>query len=527
MPFSTASLCREKQNGRPDGSKQREIRNFALMPQELRQIQTEKQVQTLSVSQLAVAALVELPLAELAVRVENEMLDNEALEALQPGEAEASADTPAGPDEADGADNAAGGDALDDAYADYASEDELPAYLSERRDEADGMYDYGRVADRTDTLYDALWRQIGELPLQDDEAEVLRFLVGSLDERGFLVKDDATLLDEMAIYGGLYASAEELGRMRAVLKTLEPRGIGAASLEECLTLQLTADGGPDDRAGSVALDIVRHAFDDFRRGRREAVEKRLALAPGDYEAAASRIARLNPAPGRAMGSSLSDGAPAAEPDFFVEADEETGQISVTLNQGDVPRLRVSPSFRETLRRYGGRSRELTRSEQDTLLYARRKVGAAQNFIVLVERRRQTLLAVMRAIVSAQRDYFLGGDDEALLRPLGLKEVAEAAGVDISTVSRVVASKYVGTAYGLHPLKSLFSSRFTSKTGDTLSTLQAQRLLREIVGGEDKAEPLTDEQLSAEMARRGQPVARRTVVKYRNALGIPSAKDRRR
>lgn len=496
------------------------------MPQELVQIQTEKQTQTLSVSQLAVAALVELPLAELAVRVENEMLDNEALEALQPGEADAADDTTTEPGEADAADNAPESDALDDAYADYASEDELPSYLSERRDEADGGYDYARVADRSETLYDALRQQIGELPLQEDEAEMLRFLVGSLDERGFLVKDDATLLDEMAIYGGLYASTEELDRMRSLLKTLEPHGIGASSLEECLALQLTADGGPDDRAGAVALDIVRHAFDDFRRGRQEAVEKALALAQGEYEAAARRIARLNPAPGRAMGSSLSDGAPVAEPDFFVEADEETGQIGITLNQGEVPQLRVSPSFRETLRRYAGRGRELTRSEQDTLLYARRKVGAAQNFILLVERRRQTLLAVMRAIVSAQRDYFLGGDDEALLRPMGLKEVAEAAGVDISTVSRVVASKYVATAYGLHSLKSLFSSRFTSKSGDTLSTVQARRLLGEIVAAEDKTQPLTDEQISEEMARRGLPVARRTVVKYRRALGIPPAKDRR-
>lgn len=493
-----------------------------MMPQELRQIQTEKQVQTLSASQLAVAALVELPLAEFGVRVENEMLDNEALEALQPGD-----DMAESPSDMAGEDSPAGGDSLDDAYADYASDDELPAYLSERRDAAEGGYDYARVADRSETLYDTLWQQIDELPLQDGEAEMLRFLVGSLDERGFLVKDDDTLLDEMAIYGGLYASPEELGRMRGVLKTLEPHGIGASDLEECLTLQLEADGGPHGRADRLALDVVRGAFADFRRGKREAVERQLGFGPGDYDLAAARIARLNPAPGRAMGSSLSDSAPAVEPDFFVEADEDTGQLSVELNWGDVPRLRVSPSFRDTLRRYGGRGRELTRGEQDTLIYARRKVSAAQNFIVLVERRRQTLMAVMHAIVAAQREYFLGGDDEALLRPLGLKEVAGAAGVDISTVSRVVASKYVQTAYGIYPLKRLFSTSFTSKSGDTLSTLQAQRVLREIVDAEDKASPLTDQQLAAEMARRGLPVARRTIVKYRGALGILPAKDRQR
>lgn len=494
------------------------------MPQELAQIQTEKQVQTLSVTQLAVAALVELPLAEFGQRVENELLDNEALEAdAGPAGDEGDAFGAAGETAPDGADSGAEADE----YADYASDDDLPAYLSERREASGDGYDYGRVADRSDTIYDALWHQIGEMQLADGDEEMLRFLVGSLDERGYLTKDDDTLLDEMAVYGGLYATADELRRMRGLLRQLEPHGIGARDLPDCLALQLTADGPPRAGADRLALAVVERAWADFSAGRREAVERALGFGPGDYDLAAARIARLNPAPGRSMGSSLADGAPVVEPDFFVEADEETGAVSVALNQGEVPRLRVSPSFQDTLRRYAGRGRQLTRAEQDALVYARRKVGAAQNFILLVERRRQTLLAVMRAIAERQRDYFLGGDDETCLRPLGLKEVAAAAGVDISTVSRVVASKYVQTAYGLRSLKSLFSTSFTSKSGDTLSTLQAQRTLAAIVAAEDRSRPLTDDELAREMGRRGQPVARRTVAKYRGVLGIPSAKSRRR
>ena len=212
------------------------------------------------------------------------------------------------------------------------------------------------------------------------------------------------------------------------------------------------------------------------------------------------------------------------PDFFVSVGAD-GEVSVTLNNGDVPELRVSRAFRESIKQYGSGKAKLNRQQKDAYTYARQKVDAAQSFINLLSRRRQTLLAVMRCIVDLQRPFF-DEDDESLLRPLTLKDVAERVGVDISTVSRVTNSKYVQTAYGMYPLKFFFSTQFTSSEGDELSSRQVRNALREVIEAEDKRHPLSDEALAAELCKRGQNVARRTVAKYRDMLGIPTARLRR-
>lgn len=493
------------------------------MPQKLEQTQTQAQVQQLSTLQVALAGLIELPVADLLERVQNEMMDNAALEEAAPG----TTDDDAGPTESDGpadpddADPAAGGE-IGDSLGDYMSEDDIPAYLQQRADEAR----WGREAQPAagTSAYDELERQIGEHDLDEHQREVMDYLVGSLDEDGFLRKDLAALADEMAVYHNISTGVDELERMLAVLHTFEPRGIGARSLQECLRLQLL-DPDLTSPWKAQALQVVDHCFRDFAARRWDAVCRRLGFDRDTMEHVRRVLTRLDPAPGRALGAAADDEAPAVVPDFFVSVGED-GRPQVELNRGEVPELRVSRAFRDSLRQYAARRTTLTRQQREAYIYARQKVDAAQTFIGLVTRRRQTLTAVMQAIADLQQPFFAEQDDETLLRPLTLREVAARAGVDVSTASRVTGSKYVQTAYGLYPLRHFFSSQFTSAGGDELSAREVRAALRDIVDAEDKARPLSDEAIAAELGRRSLAVARRTVAKYREQMGILPARLRK-
>lgn len=493
------------------------------MAQKLQQTQTQAQVQQLATLQVALAGLIELPVTDLLERVQNEMMDNAALEEAAPG---------TGPDDEDRTDSAddpgdedghtAANAEINDSLGDYMTEDDVPAYLQQRADEAR----WGREAQPTAELsaYDDLERQIGEHDLDEHQREVIDYLIGSLDEDGFLRKDLETMADEMAIYHNIFTNVAELESLLAVLHTFEPRGIGARSLQECLRLQLL---DPDLRSPykAQALQVVDRCWREFAARRWDTIGQRLDLDAETVEHVRRLLTRLDPAPGRALGATTEGQAPTLVPDFFVRMDEG-GLPHVELNQGEVPQLRVSRAFRDTLRQYAARRADLPRQEREAYLYARQKVDAAQTFINLITRRRQTLTAVMQAIADLQQPFFAEQDDEALLRPLTLREVAARAGVDVSTASRVTGSKYVQTDYGVYPLRFFFSSQFTTGEGDELSTRKVRAALRDIVEAEDKRHPLSDEALAGELRRRGLPVARRTVAKYREQMGLLAARLRK-
>ena len=494
------------------------------MSQKLVQNQAAVQTQQLSSLQVALAGLMELPVTELADRVRDEMVDNAALEEADrepdADSAAAEADEGSGEDEAEEWRDA-GGD-FGEAMGDYFNEDEVPDYL---RDRADAARDR-REAPLTDStsFYDDLLSQVGEHELNDHEREVMTYLIGSLDADGLLRKDLSALADELAIYHGVKTDTAELERLLGVLQTFEPRGIGARSLQECLRLQLE---DPERRTPwkKLALEVVNHYYKEFIGKRWDALRQRLGVDEATMDHVRHELTRLNPMPGSALGSGASAVAPTVVPDFYVYVGAD-GLPEVEVNDGDVPELRVSRAFRDSIRQYAGQRDKLTRQQREAYVYARQKVDAAQAFIGLVSRRRQTLLAVMRAIVNLQLPFFTSDDDESQLRPLTLKEVAARAGVDISTVSRATGSKYVQTAYGIYPLKYFFSSQFTNEAGDELSARQVRAALREIVDAEDKQHPLSDEAITARLKERGLPVARRTVAKYREQMGIPPARLRR-
>lgn len=516
------------------------------MAQRLEQAQEAVQTQQLTSLQVAVAKLVELPITQLATRVQDEMLDNAALEEKdgddhleespddlhddnrdtdEQHEEDESDPEDAEQREAD-AENSYeetedyGSQA--DAMGDYFSSDDVPDYLKQRAE---------AERDRTEiqlsghaSFYDELESQIGEHDLNDHEREIVEYLIGSLDDDGFLRKDLDALVDELVIYHGISTTREEVERLLGVLQTFEPRGIGARSLQECLRIQLE---DPDRHTPytDAALTVIDCYYKEFTGRRWDLIKQHLKLSDEDINHVRHELTHLNPMPGRSLGETSVMAAPTVVPDFFVTVTPD-GDVQVSLNQGDVPELRVSPAFRDSLKQYGGNKAKLTREQHDAYLYAKQKVDSALSFINLLSRRRMTLLSVMRAIVEFQHDFFVNDDDEEMLRPLTLKEVAAKAGVDISTVSRVTSTKYVQTTYGTYPLKFFFSLQFTTVDGDELSTRKVKAALRELLDNEDKRHPMADLTMAQILKERGFNVARRTVAKYRDAMGIPTARLRK-
>ncbi len=518
------------------------------MAQRFEQTQEIAQTQQLASLQVAVAKLVELPVTELATRVRDELLDNAALEEKGDDDDypdstdehdhdndhtdEQDEDSDEGREDAEAREEAEQENAYEDnedygtendAMGDYLSTDDVPDYLMQRADEERDRKEAQYTG--ASSFYDELHAQIGEHDLSDHEREVMDYLIGSLDDDGFLRKDLDALADELAIYHNVQTSRSELEHLLSVLQTFEPRGIGARSLQECLRLQLT---DPDRRTPytDLALKVVDRCFKDFTALRWESIARRLHLDDETLAHVRHELVHLNPMPGRALADTTTATAPTVVPDFYVAVTPD-GEVRVAINKGDVPELCVSPSFKESLRQYGGINRKaLSREQRDAYTYARQKVDSALSFINLLTRRKQTLRAVMEAIVSCQHAFFVDDDDEQQLVPLTLKEVAAKAHVDISTVSRVTNSKYVQTAYGTYPLRFFFSSQFTTSEGDELSARKVRTALRELIDGEDKRRPLSDEALADRLKAEGYLVARRTVAKYRDMLGIPTARLRK-
>lgn len=482
------------------------------------QVQRETQTQQLSTLQVALSSLMELPVQELAERIKNEMVDNPAIEDRAGEDDEPELRDDAAPDD----DLTPEQTEISDSLSDYASADDIPAYLQERADTSEEPREVPLVA--ATSPYDDLTAQIGEHDLDERERQIIDYLIGSLDDDGFLRKDAATIADELAIYHAVDCTAPDVERLTLVLQTFEPRGIGARSLQECLRLQLE---DPDLRSPyrDAALRVINSEYKAFTSRHWDDISRRLSFDDEQAHGVFSLITHLNPRPGAALGSGAGATATTVLPDFRVRIGRD-GLPVVELESGELPDVRVSPAFRDTVRQFAGRHGKLSREQSDAYIYARQKVEAAQTFISLLQRRRQTLLAVMQAIVEIQQDFFLSDDDEAHLVPMTLREVAARAAVDISTVSRAANRKYVQTDFGLYPLKFFFSLSFTSETGDELSSRQVKSALRELLETEDRHHPLPDEALAARLSERGFPIARRTVAKYREQLGFLTARLRR-
>ena len=490
--------------------------------QEQQQTQSLKQIQGITQQQLLQAQLIELPVAQLLERVNAEMDDNPALE-LSTGDDSEYAETfddADNPEPSDDYEREERQSALDAALESIGRDDEeLPVYhggqsYQEEREEL--------VYGASQSFYDLLKEQMGTTNLDEHERDIMEYLIGSLDEDGLLRKSLESICDELAIYHNLDTSVREIEKILHRLQEFDPAGIGARNLQECLLLQIQRRDPSHLR--DLMERVVKEYFEAFTKKHWQKIQQVLQLSDLQAETLIGELRKLNPKPGASLGETVGRSLQQITPDFIIDTQDD-GTVTFQLNMSDVPELHVSQSFSDTLREYQGNKEKMSRQMKEALLYTKKKVDAAQGFIEAIKARQHTLTVTMKAIIQWQHRYFEEGD-EALLRPMILKDIAEKTGLDLSTVSRVSNSKYAQTRWGTFPLRHFFSDSYVTAEGDELSTREIKATLQDIVEAEDKQHPYSDEALGKLLAEKGYPIARRTVAKYREQLGIPIARLRK-
>ena len=493
--------------------------------QEQRLTQEQRLVQSITQQQLLHAQLVELPITQLVERVNAEMDDNPAIEVA--GLDDEYVDYSDNSEPSENADNndfeqEERQSVLDAALESIGRDDEeLPVYYGGQSQQDEGSAEQGLMA-QSESFYDQLLEQMTMARLTERERYIMEYLIGSLDDDGLLRKSLSQLSDELAIYHNLDASASEIEHVLLLLQQFDPAGIGARSLQECLLLQIARR--EPSRLRDLMQKAIKQCFDLFTKKHWKQLRSALRITELQADVLIGELRKLNPKPGTSMGETMGRSMQQITPDFIVDTHDD-GSVTFVLNHGDIPELTVSQSFVDTLREYQTDKEHMSRQMKEALLYTKTKVDAAQNFIAAIRQRQHTLTITMQAIIQWQHRFFEEGD-EALLRPMILKDIAERTGLDMSTISRVSNSKYAQTRWGTFPLRFFFSDSLKTAEGEELSTREIKALIREIVQHEDKQKPLSDEMLQKLLSERGFPIARRTVSKYREQMGIPVARLRR-
>ena len=493
--------------------------------QEQRLTQEQRLQQSITQQQLLHAQLVELPIAQLVERVNTEMDDNPAIEVAGSGDdyANFSEDS----ENVENGENTSYEDeerqsALDEALESIGRDDEdLPVYYGGQSQQDEGGAEQGMMA-QSDSFYDQLLEQMAMARLTERERYVMEYLIGSLDDDGLLRKSLSQLSDELAIYHNLDASSSEIEHVLLQLQQFDPAGIGARSLQECLLLQI--ERREPSRLKELMQKTIEQFFDLFTKKHWKQLRSALGITELQADVLIRELRKLNPKPGTSMGETMGRSMQQITPDFIVDTHDD-GSVTFVLNHSDVPELTVSQSFVDTLREYQADKEHMSRQMKEALLYTKTKVDAAQSFIAAIRQRQHTLTITMQAIIQWQHRFFEEGD-EALLRPMILKDIAERTGLDLSTISRVSNSKYAQTRWGTFPLRFFFSDGLKTAKGEELSTREIKVMIRDIIQHEDKQKPLSDEMIQRTLSEQGFPVARRTVSKYREQLGIPIARMRR-
>ena len=477
------------------------------------QEQIQQQLQSLSPQQLLVVKLLELPTVELEERVRAEILDNPALE--EGKEANDSSEFAEEPMEKEYTNE-------DLSLGDYLTEDDIPDYKLQEHNRIQKHIPEEIPFSDNVSFYEVLKEQLDMQKLTDEEFEMADYLIGSLDDDGILRKNMNTIIDELAIYRGIYTNLDDLGKILSIIQGFDPAGIGARNLQECLLIQLKRK--PSFPLKDRLIAILTKCFDDFTRKNKEKIMQRLNINEQEYEEAINELTKLNPRPGSSLGEVIGKNMQQIVPDFLVETAED-GTITLNLNDRNVPELRLSKEFSTLLDEQVNNKENQNKEMTDAFFFLKQKVDAAQGFINAIKQRHVTLLTTMQAIIDLQRPFFLEGD-ESLLKPMILKDVAEKSKLDISTVSRVSNSKYVQTDFGIYPLRFFFGDTFTTDDGEEYSIREMKRILLECVEHENKEEPYTDDELADILKEKGYSLARRTVAKYRLQLNIPIARLRR-
>ena len=461
--------------------------------------QQQKQLQKLSPLQIQTIKLIELPAPELEQRIQKELEENPVLE-------EVVDDSPEGEEK------------KNVSLSEYSGSDPTPSYKLYVNNQGKDLKPQYNTFSVRESFHQSLESQLGYCKLDERQRQIALFIIGMIDDDGYLRRDLPSLCDDISFRLGIETDEEEVEQLLRLIQEFDPPGVGARDLRECLLLQLaTKNQSPDVQ---LATRILRDYFTEFTKKHYSKITAKLGITEEDLKAAIGEIVRLNPRPGGQIDDSYSEQVQQVVPDFLVELKD--GEPVMSMPRFSVPELKVNKRYADVLMEAANSA---TREKKEAANFVKQKLDSAKWFIEAIKQRHNTLQNTMNAIIDYQHDFFIDGD-ETLLKPMVLRNIAEKTGLDISTISRVVNCKYVQTHFGIYPLKYFFSEGLVANDGEEVSTREIKTILTTSIEEEDKRKPLTDEELVAVLDAKGYKVARRTVAKYREQLNIPIARLRK-
>ncbi|MES2574595.1 MAG: RNA polymerase factor sigma-54 [Bacteroidota bacterium] len=489
----------------------------------LKQFLNLKLSQKLSPQQIQLMKLIQLPTQAFEQRLLEEMNENPALETGTEDDEiydKDEFDNDDTNDEFDDYDDNDSEDISDINIDEYLSSDETPDYKTQANNYSDDDEERESPLVAPISFHQDLINQLNTFILDENEREIAEFLVGSIDDMGYIRRSTPDLVDDMAFTQGIYTDEKMVERMLHIIHELEPSGVGARDLQECLLLQLKHKTPTEYIA--LAIDIIENQFDAFTKKHYDKLLQKYAVSNEQLKTAINEIEKLNPKPGGSFTGSNKI-TEHVVPDFSIRIIED--ELVLTLNGRNAPSLHVSKDYQEMMQTYKS-SRDKSSAQKDAVQFIKQKLDSAKWFIDAIKQRQETLYVTMNAIMHYQQEYFLEGD-ETKLKPMILKDIADMVGLDISTISRVANSKYVETPYGTKLIKEFFSEAMKNDQGEDVSTLEIKKILQNTIEEEDKRKPLPDDQLAEILKEKGYPIARRTIAKYREQLDIPVARMRKK
>jgi RNA polymerase sigma-54 factor len=483
---------------------------YFMLKQQLQQ----KLQQKLSPAQIQVIKMLEVPTLELEERIRQELEENPALEEGAEADKES--------EEMDDLNIDDGGNNDDFDPEEYMADDDIPDYkLKANNTSKDDKYEDIPFSVGM-TFHEFLIDQVGLLQLSEKERMLIEYVIGNIDDEGYLRRTPEAMVDDIVFQAGIDTTDDEMYRVINLVRQLDPAGVGACNLQECLMLQL--ERKDTCKSVDLAIQLIKNYFEEFSKKHYDKIQRGLEMDDALLKKVMNEIIHLNPKPGNAWsGNIMEKSMGTIVPDFILENDE--GQLTVMLNNSNIPELRVNNTYNEMFQDYAGNKQNQNKEMKDAVLFVKQKIDSARWFIDAIKQRQQTLLTTMIAIVNFQKDFFIEGDD-TYLKPMILKDIADRTGYDISTISRVSNSKYIQTEFGIFPVKYFFSESMTNDSGEEVSTREIKKILQDCIDNEDKRKPWNDDALADVLKTKGYIIARRTVAKYREQLNIPVARMRK-
>ena len=471
----------------------------------------QRLLQKLSPQQIQVIKLLEIPAMQLEQRIKSELEDNPILELIEGDESD------------DNYDNDSDDSQSEDEFSleDYMNEEDIPNYrlstnnYSKDDKQLDMPYSSGV------SFHDSLIEQLGLSELNEEEELIAEYIIGNIDEDGYLRRPLLSISDDLAFHQNIDVKLKDLERYLEIIQDFDPPGIGARDLQECLLLQIMRKKGKDSTC--LASKILQDNFEEFTKKHYDKIIKKYDITEEELKEAIDEILKLNPKPGSSYNNPMSKSNQVIVPDFLL--DNLEGELQLSLNQKNAPDLQLNGTYVDLMKTYAVNKNLASKDKKDALLFMKQKLDSAKWFIDAIRQRQQTLTLTMTEIIKFQKEFFEEGD-ETKLKPMILKDIADVTGLDISTISRVSNSKYIQTHFGIYPLKYFFSEGMQTDTGEEVSTREIKSILQECIANENKRHPVTDEKLTEILKEKSYIVARRTVAKYREQLGIPVARMRK-